>query len=359
MADIYIKRLQNIRNKMKFINAEAILITKHENYMYLSGFTGTSAVLFITNGRAVLLTDFRYVEQAAVQAPEFEVIQYTGSFMSELNNLIEKEEIKKLSFEDCHITFAEHGEYLEKLKVSEFKPLGRVVEELRRVKDKSEITLIKKAVQIADDVFTHILSFIKPGVAEIELAAEMEYFMKRQGAVGPSFDTIVASGKRASMPHGVASEKKLETGDVITMDYGALYNGYCSDITRTVFLGKPDSELERIYKIVLDAQLKGLATVKQELTGKEVDSIVRSRIADAGFGDNFGHGLGHGVGLEIHEEPTLSMRGNTVLKDGMVVTVEPGIYVSGLGGVRIEDMVVVNGESPDILTTASKEMIVI
>lgn len=359
MADIYIKRLQNLRNKMKSINTEAVLITKRENYMYMSGFTGTSAVLFITESKAVLLTDFRYVEQAAVQAPEYEVIQFMGSFAGELNSLIEKEGIKKLSFEDNHLTFAEYGEYREKIKVSEFEPLGKVVEELRRVKDESEIARIKKAVRIADDVFTHILDFIKPGVAEVELAAEMEYFMKRQGAVGPSFETIVASGKRASMPHGVASEKKLETGDVITMDYGALYNGYCSDITRTVFLGKPDEELERIYKIVLDAQLKGIAAVRRDLTGKEVDSVARTAIADAGFGDHFGHGLGHGVGLEIHEEPTVSLRGNIALKDGMVVTVEPGIYVSGLGGVRIEDMVVVNGESPDILTTAPKEMIII
>lgn len=359
MAGIYVKRLQNIRNKMKIKNTDAVLITKRENYMYMSGFTGSSAVLFITEGRAVLLTDFRYVEQASKQAPEYEVIQYTGSYINELNNLLKKEAVKKLSFEDGHLTFAEYGEYLEKLKVSEFLPLGRAVEELRRVKDESEIAQIEKAVSIADDVFTHILSFIKPGVAEVELAAEMEYFMKCHGAEGPSFETIVASGKRASMPHGVASEKRLEAGDVITMDYGAQYNGYCSDITRTVFLGKPDSELERIYKIVFEAQLKGVEAVKRDLTGREVDSIVRTMIAEAGFGDNFGHGLGHGVGLEIHEEPTLSMRGNIELKNGMVVTVEPGIYVTGLGGVRIEDMVVVKGEIPHILTTATKEMIVL
>lgn len=359
MEDIFKKRLQNLRKKMKLKNTDAVLITKRENYIYMSGFTGTSAVLFITESRAVLLTDFRYVEQASTQAPEYEVIKYTGSYMNELNDLVGKEHVERLSFEDGHLTFAEYSEYLEKLKISEFLPLGGAVEELRRIKDESEIVRIKKAVSIADDVFKHILSFIKPGVAEVELAAEMEYFMKRQGAVGPSFDTIVASGKRSSMPHGVASEKKIEAGDVITMDYGALYNGYCSDITRTVFLGKPDSELERIYKIVLGAQLRGLEVVKRDSAGREVDSIVRTVIVEAGFGDNFGHGLGHGVGLEIHEEPMLSMRGNIDLKDGMVVTVEPGIYVKGLGGVRIEDMLVVNGDTPHILTTASKEMIIL
>ena len=359
MVDIFKKRLQELRKKMTLKNTDAALITKRENYMYMSGFTGTSAVLFITEIRAVLLTDFRYVEQASVQASEYEIIKYAGSHINELNDLIEKEKVERLSFEESHLTFTGHGEYREKLKVSEFLPLGGAVEELRRVKDETEIIQIKKAVSIADDVFKHILSFIKPGVAEVELAAEMEYFMKRQGAAGPSFETIVASGKRASMPHGVASEKKLESGDVVTMDYGALYNGYCSDITRTVFLGKPDCEIERIYKIVLEAQLKGLEGVKNGRIGREVDTVVRTIIAQAGFGDNFGHGLGHGVGLEIHEEPMLSMRGYIELKDGMVVTVEPGIYVPGLGGVRIEDMVVVSGEAPNILTTATKEMIIL
>lgn len=359
MESIFKKRLLDLRKKMKLKNTDAVLITKRENYMYMSGFTGTSAVLFITEGRAVLLTDFRYVEQASKQAPEYDIIKYAGSHFNELNDLVETEKVERLSFEESYLTFAAHGEYREKLKVKEFFPLDGAVEELRRIKDETEIVQIRKAVSIADDVFKHILSFIKPGVAEVELAAEMEYFMKRQGAIGPSFETIVASGKRASMPHGVASEKKLEAGDVITMDYGALYNGYCSDITRTVFLGKPDSELERIYKIVLGAQLKGLEGVKKGIIGREVDSVVRTIISEAGFGDNFGHGLGHGVGLEIHEEPMLSMRGYIELKDGMVVTVEPGIYVSGLGGVRIEDMVVVNGDTPDILTTASKEMTIL
>ena len=359
MSDIYKSRLEKLYEKMKIKDTDAVLITKRENYMYLSGFTGTSACLFITGSRAVLLTDFRYVEQAAAQAPDYEILKYAGSKFNELNDLIESEKVENLSFEDEHLTFSEHTEFVEKLNIKVFSPLGQAIEELRRVKDGSEIELIEKAVRIADDAFTYILKFIKPGVSENELAAEMEYFMKRQGATGPSFETIVASGKRSSMPHGIASEKKIEQGDVITMDYGALYKGYCSDMTRTVFLGKPDRELERIYGIVLDTQLKGISAVKQGITGKDVDSAARKVIADAGFGDNFGHGLGHGVGLEIHEEPMLSMRGSIELKDGMVVTVEPGIYVTGLGGVRIEDMVVVNGENARILTSAKKELIVI
>lgn len=359
MSDIHAKRLKDIRKIIKEKNVDAILITKCEHNFYMSGFTGTSAVIFITDSKAVLLTDFRYVEQAAGQSPEYEICKYAGSCINELNNLIEEESVKTLFFEDSYITFAEYGEFRKKLNIKEFIPLGKAVEELRRVKDETEIALIKKAVRIADDTFFHILGYIKPGVAEVELAAEMEYYMKKQGAAGSSFETIVASGIRASMPHGVASDKKLKSGDVITFDFGALYNGYCSDMTRTVFLGKPESELERIYNIVLHAQLKGIEAVKQGSIAKDVDKIARDHIVNEGFGDYFGHGLGHGVGLEIHEEPTLSTRGSIELLNGMVVTVEPGIYIAGLGGVRIEDMVVVNGEAPDVLTASTKEMIVL
>ncbi len=359
MAEIFEKRLQNIRKKIKLRNMDAVLITKRENYMYISGFTGTSAVVYISLQRAVLLTDFRYVEQAAAQAPVFEIIQYSGSYFDELNRIIESDSTRKLSFEDSHMTYYDYSEYSTKLKVDELLPLGRVMEELRSIKDESEIIRIRQAVDVADQVFTHILPFIKPGVAEIELASEMEHHMRRLGATGSSFETIIASGKRASMPHGIASAKKIESGDVITMDFGALYQGYCSDITRTVFLGKPDEELAKIYQIVLQANLKGLETVRSEVLGRDVDAVVRTFIAEAGYGGKFGHGLGHGVGLEIHEDPTLSMRGDQVLQDRMVVTVEPGIYIPGLGGVRIEDMVVVSGEGAVVLTRSKKELIII
>lgn len=358
MSEIFANRLKKIRGIMETKNTDAAIITSRENYMYMSGFSGTSAVLYISARRAVLLTDFRYIEQAALQAPDYEIVQYTGSCYDELNRIITDDSIQRLSFEDCRLTYANYCEYAEKLKAA-LIPFGKAVEELRRIKDRSEIAHIKKAVEIADSVFTHILKFIKPGVTETELAAEMEHQMKRLGAAGPSFETIVASGKRASMPHGVASDKKIEGGDVITMDFGALYKGYCSDITRTVFLGRPDGELERIYKIVLEANKVGLKAVKRGITGKDADNAARAFIREAGFGENFGHGLGHGVGLEIHEEPTLSMRGGLALEDGMVVTVEPGIYVAGLGGVRIEDMVVVNGENADILTGSTKELIIL
>jgi Xaa-Pro aminopeptidase len=353
------KRLKKLRAKMKEKKIEAVMVSKRENYMYLSGFTGSSAHLVITGNNAFLVTDSRYVEQAASQANQFEVVQYTGNITYILNDIIGNNNIETLAFEESYITVGSYEEYGKKLEIKKFVPVGRIIEELRQIKDNEELKLIGKAVSIADDTFGHILGFIKPGIAELELAAEMEYFMKKHGATGPSFETIVASGTRSSMPHGVASGKKLDMGDTITFDFGALYNGYCSDMTRTVFLGTPDTEMKKIYGIVLEAQLKSMESVKKGLSGREIDSIARDHIANAGYGDYFGHGLGHAVGLEIHEDPRLSMTGNLIMKNKMVVTVEPGIYISGLGGVRIEDMVVVSNDNPVILTKAPKEMIVI
>ncbi len=352
-------RLSKFRDRLREKNLDGALIVKRENYIYLSGFTGTSAFLVITDDKAFLLTDFRYVEQAGKQAPEYEIVKYQGNVLAAVNELIVSNSIKRLAFEENFMTFDSYREFDEKLEISEFLPLEGAVEALRIVKDAWEIETIKKAVSVADGAFSHVLNHIKPGVAEVEIAAEIEYFMKKQGARGPSFETIVASGERAAMPHGVASERKLQMGDAITLDFGALYMDYCSDMTRTVFLGQPAEELKKIYNIVLEAQLMGIEGAKAGMTGKQIDAIAREHIAGKGYGDHFGHGLGHGVGLEIHEEPRLSLMGGTVLQDGMAVTVEPGIYLSGLGGVRIEDIIIINGGSPSVLTSSTKEMIIL
>ncbi|HHV98077.1 MAG TPA: aminopeptidase P family protein [Clostridiaceae bacterium] len=357
--NIYGKRLSGLRAKLRELNADAALITKRENYRYLSGFTGTFANLIITQDSAFLITDFRYVEQAAEQAKLFEIIQYTGKLEDTLNELLISQNVNILGFEESYLSFAEYSKYKLKFSVKELIPLGRAVEELRMVKDETEIDILRKAVQIADNAFTHILGYIKPGLTELEIAAEIEYFMKKQGAEGASFETIVASGVRSSMPHGVASEKKVEQGDVITMDFGAIYKGYCSDMTRTVFMGRPGKEMEKIYNIVLEAQLKSLEGAHKGLKGREIDHIARKIITDAGYGENFGHSLGHGVGLEIHEEPRFSPSSNQVIENGMAVTVEPGIYVAGLGGVRIEDLIIINGRNPIVLTKSPKELIVL
>lgn len=356
---IYAGRLAKFRQRLKENNIDGALITKRENYIYLSGFTGTSAYLLITQEAAVLITDFRYVEQAAKQAADFEIVKYQGGIISALNDEIKSKGIARLGFEESYVTFDRYQEYKTKLDMSEMVPLQGIIENLRMVKDEYELDIIRTAVNIADQAFTYILGVIRPGMTEAEVAAELEFFMKKQGAKGASFETIVASGVRSAMPHGVASEKVIEMGDVITLDYGAVYKEYCSDMTRTVFLGKPDEELKKIYNTVLAAQLRAEEKTVAGLTGSEIDAVARDFIADHGHGDYFGHGLGHSVGLEIHEEPRLSMAGKIAMQNGMVVTVEPGIYIEGLGGVRIEDIVVINGDKPLILTQSTKELIVI
>ncbi|HEY5583958.1 MAG TPA: aminopeptidase P family protein [Ruminiclostridium sp.] len=357
--EILSNRLSIFRSKIKNLNVDGALITKRENYMYLSGFSGTSANLLITDKKAYLLTDFRYIEQSTKQALFFEIVQHKPDIIDTIYEIINSEGVKKLGFEDQSASYASYKLFTEKFENTELMGIGSVVDELRSIKDAQEIETINKAVQIADGAFLHVLSMIKPGITELDVAAELEYKMKKLGASGASFETIVASGLRSSMPHGIASEKKLELGDAITMDFGAIYNHYCSDITRTVFLGQPDKKLIDIYNIVLKAQLTSEKGAVRGLTGKEVDKIARDIIYENGFEGKFGHGLGHGVGLEIHESPRLSLGGDKILENNMAVTIEPGIYVEGLGGVRIEDTIIIKDDNPIVLTKSTKELIIL
>ena len=353
------RRIRELRSILSQKGMDAALITKRENYIYMSNFTGTFANLLITHDKAILVTDFRYTEQAKEQAQLYDVVQYQGNLNVTLNDLLTSNNVKVLGFEDDYLTFKAYDDLSKKLNVDKLVPLEGAIELLRLIKDSAEIELIKEAVRVADEAFSHVLKFIKPGVTESEIAAEIEYYLKKNGARGPSFDTIVASGWRASLPHGVASDKVVELGDAVTMDFGAIYNEYCSDMTRTVFVGKPKEELKKIYNIVLEAQQAGIFGAVSGLTGREIDKIARDIISDAGYGENFGHSLGHGVGIEIHEDPRLSQQGTVKMRNGMVVTIEPGIYVSGLGGVRIEDMIVINDGKPMVLTSSKKDMIIL
>ena len=353
------RRIRELRSILSQKGMDAALITKRENYIYMSNFTGTFANLLITHDKAILVTDFRYTEQAKEQAQLYDVVQYQGNLNVTLNDLLTSNNVKVLGFEDDYLTFKAYDDLSKKLNVDKLVPLEGAIELLRLIKDSAEIELIKEAVRVADEAFSHVLKFIKPGVTESEIAAEIEYYLKKNGARGPSFDTIVASGWRASLPHGVASDKVVELGDAVTMDFGAIYNEYCSDMTRTVFVGQPKEELKKIYNIVLEAQKAGISGAVSGLTGREIDKIARDIISDAGYGENFGHSLGHGVGIEIHEDPRLSQQGTVKMRNGMVVTIEPGIYVSGLGGVRIEDMIVINDGKPMVLTSSKKDMIIL
>ena len=352
------EKLTKLRSMLRQEGIDGLLLTNSYNRTYMTGFTGTAGVVLLSAERALFITDFRYVEQAQKQAVGYEIVQHTGPITEEVAKRAKELGITKLGFEQDTLTYSEYRMYGDKAE-AELVPVSGLVEKLRLIKTDAEIKILKEAAQIADAAFTHILSFIRPGVSELAVSNELEFFMRRQGAVSSSFDIIVASGHRSALPHGVASEKLIETGEFVTLDFGAYYKGYCSDITRTIAVGEPSQDLKDIYDVVLEAQLRGLDGIRAGVTGKEADALTRDYITEKGYGQYFGHSTGHGIGLEIHEGPGLSIRSDTVLEPGMAVTVEPGIYIAGLGGVRIEDDVIVTKEGNEILTHSPKELIIL
>lgn len=352
-------RLQRLRDAMSRRNLEALLVTNAYNRRYMTGFTGTSGYVVITAARAILLTDFRYTDQAAAQVKEFEIIMHDPKPINTIRQLLKKLNVRKLGIEQNDMTYGMYLSYKQQLEDVELVPTEHLVEQLRVVKDTGELRIMQEAAQLADEAFKHILTRIRPGVRERDLSSELEYFMRMNGATSSSFDTIVASGERSALPHGVASDKVLQSGDFVTLDFGAYYKGYCSDLTRTVVLGQPSERHKEIYNIVLEAQLHALSGIKPGITGKAADSLAREVIKQYGYGDYFGHGTGHGLGMEIHESPRLSQSSEAVLEPGMVVTVEPGIYIAGFGGVRIEDDIVITDAGNHILTHSPKQLLVI
>ncbi|SHK12378.1 M24 family metallopeptidase [Tepidibacter formicigenes] len=348
-------RIKKLKEEMKNRDLDAVLIYKPENRRYISGFTGTAGYVLITEDKSIFFTDFRYIQQAASQCKGFEILEISRN--KPVTEYLENMNIKNLGFEDDYMDFSTYSKFTDELKNIKFIPLKGLMLSLRVVKDEDEINTIAKAASIADEAFKHILTYIKPGISEKDIALELEYFMKKKGATGLSFESIVASGKRSSLPHGVASDKLIEKGDFLTLDFGCIYNGYCSDMTRTIVIGKASDEQKNIYEIVLNAQIKALEAVKPGITGCELDKIARDIITDAGYGDKFGHGLGHGVGLEVHEMPHVNSLGTNPLLPGMVITDEPGIYIPDFGGVRIEDLVVVTKDGYKVLSNSPKELI--
>ncbi|MBB6448916.1 Xaa-Pro aminopeptidase [Geomicrobium halophilum] len=351
-------RFEVIRTQFEQNGIDALLVESPTNRRYLTDFTGTAGAVLLTSEDAFFITDFRYVEQAKSQCEGFKVVQHGGAMSAEIKKILDSHNVKSLGFEKAYTSFQTYQLYQETFD-AELVPVAGIVENLRLFKSESELKTIKKASEIADAAFSHILTYIKAGVREREVAHELEFFMREQGAESSSFDIIVASGERGARPHGVASDKKIEKGDLITMDFGAYYKGYCSDITRTVALGEPSEELRHIYDTVLSAQLKAVEQIKAGMTGIEADEIAREMINGKGYEGHFGHGLGHGLGMEVHEEPRLSPKGNLVLEPGMVVTVEPGVYIPGKGGVRIEDDIVITEDGNERLTTSDKDLKII
>ncbi|WP_307891981.1 M24 family metallopeptidase [Bacillus swezeyi] len=352
-------KLNKLRELFSGLGIEGLLVTSSINLRYITGFTGSSGLAVISEDKAVFITDFRYMEQAKKQASGFEIVQHSGGIVQKTADVIKEMGLNKIGFEQDKMTYGTYASYKDRLGAAELVPVSQSVEKLRLIKSSEEIKILKEAAKIADDAFSHILTFIKPGIAEIAIANELEFYMRSQGADHSSFDMIVASGLRSSLPHGVASDKAVEKGDLVTLDFGAYYKGYCSDITRTIAVGEPSDELKSIYQTVFEAQAIGMRNIKPGITGKQADAYTRDYISSKGYGDYFGHSTGHGLGMEVHESPALSARSDQPLEKGMVVTVEPGIYIPGTGGVRIEDDIVLTDGGNESLTHSAKDLIIL
>ena len=338
-------------------NIELLLVTKPEDKYYLSGFESSNFYIVLTQNRDYLLTDFRYLEAARKKIFGFEIIKIDASYS--IFDFLAKYDKMNIGIEENHLT-AEDYKVLEKSFTSEKILFAQnIFNNQRMIKDEYEIRCIQHAAEIADYAFTQLLGDIAPGVSEKELALKLEEIMKREGASQLSFETIVASGERSSLPHGVATDKIIQKGDFITLDYGCIVDHYCSDMTRTVAVGKVSEDMKTVYEIVQAAQKKSLEKIAPGFIASDIDEIARKKIKDAGYGEFFGHGLGHGVGLEIHEAPRLSPTSHVELLEGMVVTVEPGIYLPNNFGVRIEDLVVITDNGINNLSLFTKELIIV
>lgn len=351
-------RIHALRRIFPGKGIEAVIISQPENRYYLSGFNGSAGYLLITAERAVLATDFRYIEQSKQQAPDYEIFQISGGIDTWMPELFSGLNLNTLGFESEYITFAEYKKMTDTLNKVQPKlrlvPREGLVETLRMIKDAEEIDLITRAVRISDEAMKHIEDTICPGMTELEAAWEIEKFMREKGSEAVPFEVIIGAGPYAALPHHRPSSSVIKTGEPIVIDIGAKYNGYASDLTRTICIGVPDEKFHRIYNIVLKAQLEAISTIKTGMTGEEADMVARKVIEAAGYSEDFGHSLGHGVGLAVHELPRLGKKSADTLADGMVFSIEPGIYLPGWGGVRIEDLAVMEHGRVKLLSKARK-----
>ena len=349
-------RVKRLRRTLREQGLDAILVTRPENQRYLSGFTGGDAALLITRTEALLLTDFRYYEQVAEEAPAFELAKVEGKASRVLKRLLEERDVKTLAFESTHVPFAQYQEWKKATRGVKWVPARDAVESLRLVKDKNELAQVRKAISISDAACDRIREFVEPGMTEKQVAWELESYMRTHGAEELAFPLIVGSGPNGAKPHAVLQDRPIQKGEPVVMDLGARVNGYNSDLTRTICLGEPDQKLREIYDIVLRAQVAAEQGARPGMKGQQVDAIARQVIRDAGHAEHFGHGLGHGVGLAVHEGPSAGQSGDVTLEPGMLCTIEPGIYLPGWGGVRIEDIVLFTDNGVEVLTHARKEL---
>ena len=351
--------LKQIAARLPEYGLDAMLLNSEPGEYYAVGFHGEGNVVVTAQG-CFYFTDSRYIEAAnhLITGAEIAMTGRSRNYRAMVQEVVDRCRIRKLGFEEGYLSVADYNLWKEGL-TAELVPAQKLVDALRAAKDDGEIALMTKAQEITDRAFSEILKFIQPGMTEQEIAAKLQYDMLRFGAEKMSFDPIVVSGPNGSLPHGIPSAKQVQQGEFITMDFGCKYGGYCSDMTRTVAVGSVTEEMRTVYETVLAAQKAGIAAARAGVTGRDVDGAARKVIADAGYGDFFGHGFGHGVGVEIHEAPTASSVGDKPLPAGAVISAEPGIYLPGKLGVRIEDVIVLTEDGCENLTRAPKELLVL
>lgn len=357
MKTINSTRINELRRSLELNKLEAVLITRPENIRYLSGFTGgRDARLLVSREHSYIITDGRYFEQAARESPDWELIKENAAALDSLAGICDN--FKKLGFESQDISYNTYRQMQAQLK-SELVPLVGIVEQQRTIKDENELEMLRMAAQHGDVVFDQIIKELRVGISERYIANRIVWLLKEVGCSKEAFDTIAVAGENAALPHGQPGPRLLKTGDMLTLDYGGFYQGYAGDMTRTVVIGKASSRLRDYYLYLLDAQQLGVSLVQAGACGREIDKKVRDCLKIFGLDIYFQHGTGHGVGLEVHEAPRLSPSGSGLLQENMVVTVEPGIYIPGWGGIRIEDTVIVKNGGCEVITHSDKGIIII
>lgn len=350
------KRVEKVFALLNTIGLDACLLKGMDNIFYLTGFRGSEGTLLVTKGDVFLMTDFRYITYAQEVTHGLKIIELwdTNNILGDICN---QYDIRKIGFDSLRTPFFAYKKWSEAVKNVELVPLDNTIEEIRKNKEPEEVDRIIKAIDIATKAFAEVFEGIHPGLTEKEIANELDYAMRRFGAEGPSFPTIVASGPRAALPHAEPSEKQIREGEAVIIDFGAQVDGYCSDETCTLSIGEVNGKIQDIFAIVSNAKQLVLDKIKVGMAIKEVDMMVRGYIEEAGYGDFFRHGTGHGVGIAVHESPAINSTGEGLLEEGMVITIEPGVYIPNLGGVRLEDMVLITADAPRVLTRIRKDML--
>ena len=351
----YKSRISYLRDQMSKSDIDTLFISNKDNIRYYSGFTGTFAFLLISESKAIIITDSRYTLRAEEESPDYEIYKLkSGDNWIENSTNITK--TKLIGYEGDYVSVNLLNQLQKKAeKINKWKDFSEKITSGRIIKSDEEVEILQKTIDISDSAFNNISKKIKTGMTEKDVAWEVEKEMRELGAESPSFDTIVASGINGSKPHHSPTDKLIDNNEAITIDMGAKYKGYCSDLTRTIFIGDPDEKFKKIYTTVLKAQLISMETAQPNMTGEEIDKIARDIITSEGYGEYFGHSLGHGVGIEIHENPGVGPNSKNNIKPGMVYTIEPGIYIENWGGIRIEDMVIMTESGNNLLSHALKE----